>query len=87
MQIRIRYFAALKDRLGALVLRDVRSGTTAGGVWQAVLVEHPELARLPVRFVINERYVEAETRLEAGDELAIFPPVSGGVGGADVRGR
>jgi molybdopterin converting factor small subunit len=31
-----------------------------------------------VRFAVNEHYVEADRVLQDGDEVAVFPPVSGG---------
>ena len=41
---------------------------------------HPEVARVQVRFAVDEAYVESAHRLADGDEVAVFPPVSGGVG-------
>lgn len=87
MRVRIRFFAALRDRFGATVDREVPTGTTAAEVWASLVVEQPALKRLPVRFVIAEQYVAPSTRLEAGAELAIFPPVSGGVGPGRVPDR
>jgi molybdenum cofactor biosynthesis protein MoaC len=46
------------------------------------LGERPELKRLiaamPVRAALNREYVDEDAPLEAGDELALIPPVSGG---------
>src|SRR5438128_477261 len=36
------------------------------------------LAATRVRFAVNETYVEPSHRLADGDEVAFFPPVSGG---------
>ena len=78
MRVRVRFFAGLRERMGAGGERDVRVGTTAGAVWRALVAERPELARVPVRFAVNAAYVPASHRLGDGDELAVFPPVSGG---------
>jgi len=78
VRVRIRFFAALRERFGAGGERDVRVGTTVGAVWGALVAERPELARMPVRFAVNAAYVPASHRLDDGDELAVFPPVSGG---------
>jgi molybdopterin synthase sulfur carrier subunit len=78
VRVRIRFFAALRERFGAGGERDVRAGTTAGAVWRALVAERPDLARMPVRFAVNASYVPASHRLDDGDELAVFPPVSGG---------
>lgn len=78
MRVRVRYFAQLRERLGEGHDHDLRAGATVGSVWDAVLTEHPKLKTVPVRFAVNERYVKPTHRLADGDELAVFPPVSGG---------
>jgi molybdopterin synthase sulfur carrier subunit len=78
MRVRLRFFAALRERMGPEAERAVAGGTTVGALWDALIVERPELARVPVRFAVNERYVESSHRLAEGDEVAFFPPVSGG---------
>ena len=78
MRVRVRFFAALRERLGGGGERDVGPGSTVGAVWRAIVADRPELARTPVRFAVNAAYVPASHRLDEGDELAVFPPVSGG---------
>ncbi len=80
MRIRLRFFAQLRERLGTGADRDVETGSSVGGVWEAVVGGDPVLRAVPVRFAVNERYVEPTHRLRDGDELAVFPPVSGGAG-------
>lgn len=49
-----------------------------------VLVDRfPALGRAmdSIRFAVNEEFANDETVLEAGDEVALVPPVSGGTGG------
>lgn len=78
MRVRLRFFAQLRERLGTGDDRELRAGTTVGAVWDTVLADHPDVRKIPVRFAVNERYVKASHRLADGDELAVFPPVSGG---------
>jgi len=78
IHVELRFFAALREQMGARLEREVRRGTTVGALWLALVAEHPGLGAVPVRFAVNQRYVEASHRLAADDEVAFFPPVSGG---------
>jgi molybdopterin converting factor subunit 1 len=79
MRVRLRFFAFLRERLGHAVERTVPDGASVGAVWRAVVAEHPELGPIKVRFAVDEAYVTASHRLADGDEVAVFPPVSGGL--------
>ncbi len=76
--MRLRFFAMLREKLGREVERDVPARATVGAVWRAFVKEHPDVARVRVRFAVAESYVEPGHRLADGDEVAVFPPVSGG---------
>ena len=78
MRVRLRFFAALRERLGPGGVRTLPAGASVDTLWHALVAERPELARLRVRFAVNEAYVEASHSLADGDEVAFFPPVSGG---------
>ena len=78
MRVRLRFFAALREQMGARGERTVKPGATVGTLWRSLVAERPELAAVPVRFAVNETYVEPSHRLADGDEVAVFPPVSGG---------
>lgn len=76
--MRLRFFAALRERLGAGGERTMGAGTTVGALWRAIVTERPELGRMRVRFAVNQEYVSPSHRLAEDDEVAVFPPVSGG---------
>src|SRR5204862_390177 len=67
MRVRLRFFAALRERMGARAERSVEPGTTVGALWRALVAERPELAATRVRFAVNETYVEPSHRLADGD--------------------
>ena len=63
-----------------MLTREVPAGTTVGQVLEQLISEHPSLAgaEAAVSFSVNRVYASADTVLNAGDEVAFIPPVSGG---------
>jgi molybdopterin converting factor subunit 1 len=83
MEVRLRFFAALRERAGnAEMTWRIPPGTTVGQLWVGIVREHPGLAeyRGAVAFARNHEYVDSETPLQDNDEVAFIPPVSGGSG-------
>jgi len=79
--ISIKYFAILREQLGASdAVLDVPVGTTAGEIYAIATRDHPRLAGLErsIMLMVNEEYVRADHQLQDGDEIAFIPPVSGG---------
>ena len=77
MSIKVRYFASLKESVGRseddLEFADL---STVSDVWRRA---NPEKA-LPdnVLAAVNMDYVELNHTVNDGDEVAFFPPVTGG---------
>ena len=83
--MRILYFAWLRERIGMAEetvtppaeVRDVASLLawlrSRGGVYATALAD---LAM--VRVAVNQDYARPEDPVAAGDEVALFPPVTGG---------
>jgi MoaE-MoaD fusion protein len=81
MQVRLLFFASLKDIVGSKQLRlEVPSGATVADVLSHLETSYPRLKdyRPVVLTAVNEEYVDQRTTVQDGDEVAIFPPVSGG---------
>jgi molybdopterin converting factor subunit 1 len=78
MRVRLRFFAVLRERMGARGERTVPRGTTVAELWRSLVAEDPGLASVRVRFAVNDEYVAEDRRLADGDEVAFLPPVSGG---------
>ena len=78
MRVQLRFFATLREQLGTGEERALRAGTTVGALWESLVREQPRIGRVRVRFAVNERYVDPSHELTEGDEVAFFPPVSGG---------
>ena len=84
MQVRVRLFARYREATGRERLEvDLPEGGTVEAAWAAVVDRHPQLAgyRPFTLFAVGQDYVQAEHPLKAGDELCLFPPVSGGSDG------
>jgi molybdopterin synthase catalytic subunit len=81
MDLTVRLFAALRERAGAseIVLRDLPPGIDVAGLKRALERAHPELGNLShVAAAVGTEYARDAHRLEAGDEVSLLPPVSGG---------
>lgn len=81
MTVTIRLFATLKELAQASHIQlDVPLPTTVALLRTAVAASHPQLApNLPSALIaVNKAFASDQTPIYAGDEIAIFPPVSGG---------
>ena len=85
MKVKLLFFAALRERLGRPTedLELPASVTTVGALRDHLRARGGEWERVfapnrPVRAAVNQDMVQAEARIKAGDEVAFFPPVTGG---------
>lgn len=85
MAIRVLFFSLLRDRAGASeVSLEVEADSTVADVLQAVSKDRPALASLVkehptlVLASVNRNHAPLDTAVTNGDEVAFFPPVSGG---------
>ena len=81
MKVTVSLFARFREAAGRDRLEvDVPDGATVEEVWSAVSAAHPSLARYRPHalFAVANEYVASSHRVHPGDEVACFPPVSGG---------
>lgn len=82
MQIKVLLFATLKDAVGhnQLTLDVAGDVVTVNTVLEALARAYPALIpSLPTAVcAINKEFAERGDRVQPGDEVAFFPPVSGG---------
>jgi molybdopterin synthase catalytic subunit len=81
VRVRVHLFARYREATGrGQVDLEIPEGGTVDTAWAAVVACHPELAeyRPFTLFAVGHEYVEADHPLKPGDELCLFPPVSGG---------
>jgi MoaE-MoaD fusion protein len=83
MKVEVRLFARYREAAGRdRVEIDLPEGGTVETAWEAVSRRFPALGQYRpfTLFALREDYVPADHRLDEGDELCLFPPVSGGSG-------
>ena len=83
MKIQLRYFASLREALGAAEHIDVPEGSTVAAVRNLLLARggrHAELLARgrAVRCALNQALCDESATLSDGAEVAFFPPVTGG---------
>lgn len=83
MQVKILLFASLKDHIGTnRVSLDMPSDSTLADARASLVALYPQAeAHIGAAIgAVNQEYTENTARLQDGDEIAFFPPVSGGSG-------
>lgn len=77
MSIQVRFFASLADRVGKRqqTLTD-KHIQTVEDVWTKCAQELPIPGNALV--AINQQYAKFDSTVKDGDEIAFFPPVTGG---------
>jgi molybdopterin synthase sulfur carrier subunit len=84
MTIKVRFFAALRERLGTESL-DVPASSSVDVEGLLALIRRQlgegavEILSAPnVRIALNQEFVTDQCRISDGDEIAFMPPITGG---------
>jgi molybdopterin synthase catalytic subunit len=83
LNVHVLFFGAAREIAGrdevSLALSAPANAATA---LEEILSQYPELRRFgrSLLFAVNQEYARMEAEIHSGDELAVFPPVSGGDG-------
>jgi molybdopterin synthase sulfur carrier subunit len=75
MSITVRFFASLREELGDNKTLQADQEQTVRDIWN--YFSHKELAN-NILISVNMEYVNADQVVHDGDEVAFFPPVTGG---------
>jgi molybdopterin synthase sulfur carrier subunit len=83
VRIRVRFFASIREALGAETALELEAGATVGAARLALMARDGLHATAlasdrALRAAVNHELCEASLVLNDGDELAFFPPVTGG---------
>jgi molybdopterin converting factor subunit 1 len=81
IQLEVLLFGACRESVGVSEMAfTLVAPATVASAWSALEAAHPALSSYErsVLFAVNEEHAQRTQVLNAGDVLAIFPPVSGG---------
>jgi molybdopterin converting factor subunit 1 len=79
MKVAVRFFARCREIVGTKQKElELEDGTTLEDLKDLLIREYPELKRLTLLISLNHAYADPEATLNDQDEIAMFPPVSGG---------
>ena len=77
MIIVVKYFASISDVIGKTSEKmEWQDGITAGDIWSDVSKNIKYTGKVMV--AVNHEYVDMSHLLNENDEVAFFPPVTGG---------
>jgi len=75
MSIQVKFFASLREKIGKAEV-ELDSATDAGEAWQQATDNAPRPDNVLV--AVNLEYARFDSPVKDGDEVAFFPPVTGG---------
>lgn len=80
MKIKVKYFASFRDMTGKHEeSMDVEEGVTVKKLREQVREKYPKIGdREQVLVAVNGVFTSLDKEISEGDEVAFFPPVSGG---------
>ena len=81
MIVKVQLFAFLRESLGDEVEIDIPEPVTAMRLMERFLESYPQFkgSEASLNLAVDQDYVVEDCEILPGQEVAIFPPVSGGV--------
>jgi len=79
--IKVKLFASFKELVGkSEVSFEIKECATVSDLKKILLNNYPQLSsqKFQAIYAVNHKVVDDNTILSVGDEVAVFPPVSGG---------
>jgi molybdopterin converting factor subunit 1 len=80
MRVRVLYFGVLREMLGGgEAWLEIEDGAIVADVLNVYRERVPTFAWNSIAVAVNQEYARAGDGLKDGDEVALLPPVSGGL--------
>ncbi len=87
MLVRVLFFGGLREALGTKESsEELAEGATVGALRARLADRAPEMRTLEgrLRIAVNQEFARDDAELHDGDEVALLPPVSGGMGACSL---
>jgi molybdopterin converting factor subunit 1 len=79
MKVEVRFFARCREIVGEKRKEmELEDGMMLKDLKELLMREYPDLKKLRLLISLNHTYADPEAKLKDLDEIAVFPPVSGG---------
>ena len=79
MKVTVRFFAQFREIVGEKQKEvEIEDGRMLHDIIFRLRNEYPELQKQKIIVSLNHKYAHPEEILKDNDEVAVFPPVSGG---------
>ena len=83
LNLKLKYFASVREAIGVAGEQTTSNATTVGALRDELIARGGAYAQSlarnqAIRVALNQTMCEESTALSEGDEVAFFPPVTGG---------
>jgi len=81
MRLRVLCFGRLRELIAQETVAELPSPAVVADLWRSLRVQYPVLAAYDgaIAIAVNQSFASLSTPLAEGDEVALLPPVSGGL--------
>lgn len=79
MTVTVKFFASLREQVGRSEdTIDIEGETSVADIWRRATAASQQALPDTVLAAVNMEYAKPDSRVRDGDEVAFFPPVTGG---------
>jgi len=81
MLLQVLCFGRLRELIAPQLAVELSSPATVADLWRTLREQHPALSAYEksIAIAVNQSFASSSTELAEGDEVALLPPVSGGL--------
>ena len=79
MKVEVKFFARCREIVGEKIKElEVEEGMKIQDLIDLLIKEYPDLKKEKLIISLNHKYAPLNAKVKEQDEVAVFPPVSGG---------